>query len=83
MRAWGRFVVEESSAKTVVLGSMQREGVDDSQSEASDSAGNDETTNGLNNLSSNTIPAAAPPGAAGTLLKVRILNGCKIGLGQL
>ena len=63
---WDVSFSEESSAKTVVLGSMQREGVDDSQSDASDHAGNDDTTNSLNHHSSNDIPAAAPYGAAGT-----------------
>ena len=45
---------------------MQREGVDDSQSDASDHAGHDETTNSLNHHSSNTLPVAAPYGAAST-----------------
>ena len=63
--ALGRFgLVEESSAKTVVLDPMQREGVDDSLSDTSERASQGETVNSLNNHGSNAIPAAAPYGAA-------------------
>ena len=58
------FFVEDSSAKTMVLESEQREGVADSLSDTSEHASQDETVNSSNNHTSNISPAAAPHGAA-------------------
>ena len=61
---WTVSVIEESGAKALVLDPMQRDGADDSQSDASDSASQGETTKGLNDHSANTLPTAALYGAA-------------------
>ena len=48
---WDVSLVEESSAKVLVLGSMQRERANGSGNDASDRAGLDKTVNGLNVMS--------------------------------